>query len=347
MKNIVIGILGQGFVGSAIREGLKKHYEIKTYDIDESKCNSTLEEVCKLSNIIFVCVPTPMRKNGNCDTRILESAIASIDKTCIEVDRIVDENPIVVIKSTVPPGTTSKMNKTFENITVCFSPEFLTEANSFDDFKNQNRIIIGIPNYLANIVGFEIKRMFSKPFPNATIEICWSEEAEMVKYFTNCFLAAKVTFANQMYQICLDNNIDYDKVCKYALHDTRIGKSHLTVPGPDGDLGYGGHCVKGDVTVKTSIGPVQFRDLYELYKNNDLNNVKISSTNYSLNERNDKAIKQVTKNDYSGKMIRFTFGNNTFECTENHLVPIVRDGVDLLIEAKYITYLDSLYIERV
>ena len=74
-----IGIIGQGFVGSAIREGLKDFYNIKTYDIDESKCNATHEEVCVDSEIIFVCLPTPMRKDGSCDTRILQGELSLID----------------------------------------------------------------------------------------------------------------------------------------------------------------------------------------------------------------------------------------------------------------------------
>jgi UDPglucose 6-dehydrogenase len=98
--------------------------------------------------------------------------------------------------------------------------------------------------------------MFRKPFPNIPIVVTKSETAEMVKYFINCFLATKVTFANQMYQICLDNNLDYDKVCEYALHDERIGKSHLAVPGPDGDLGFGGHCFPKDLAAIISFGKI-------------------------------------------------------------------------------------------
>jgi len=90
--------------------------------------------------------------------------------------------------------------------------------------------------------------MFRKVFPRIPIVITKSSTAEMVKYFTNCFLATKVTFANQMFEICEASGIDYDKVCEYALHDTRIGKSHLAVPGPDGDRGFGGHCFPKDLS---------------------------------------------------------------------------------------------------
>ena len=241
---IRIGIIGQGFVGSAIREGLKDFYDILTYDIDSKKCNSTHDNVCLKSNIIFVCLPTPMRKTGECDTRILESAIKDIESTCFKSYE--SNNPVLVIKSTVPPGTTKRINDTCK-LSICFSPEFLTEANSFDDFKNQTRIIVGGDPDIGCVHAKKIKTMFRKPFPNIPIVITKFETAEMVKYFINCFLATKVIFANQMHEICDSGNIDYDKVCEYALYDNRIGKSHLAVPGPDGDFGFGGHCFPKDL----------------------------------------------------------------------------------------------------
>jgi UDPglucose 6-dehydrogenase len=167
----------------------------------------------------------------------------------------------------------------------------------------------------------------------------------MVKYFINCFLASKVTFANQMYDICENSEIDYDKVCEYALLDNRLGSSHLAVPGPDGDYGFGGHCVKGDTHIKTNSGELSFENLYNMFIAKGVEELLVNSTNYKLDEKNDKAIKQVTKNRYSGKMIRLVFGDNSFECTENHLIPIRRNGVDLLIEAKYVTHEDNIYVD--
>ena len=240
-----IGIIGQGFVGSAIREGLKKFYDVITYDIDISKCNSTHETVCTTSDIIFVCIPTPMRKSGECDTRLLESAISGIESECMAFHGK-NHGPILVIKSTVPPGTSKRIDNDCA-LNICFSPEFLTEANSFDDFKNQTRIIIGGDPAYNCTAAKKVKQMFRKPFPNIPIVVTKWETAETVKYFTNCFLATKVTFANQMYEICEASGIDYDKVCEYVLYDQRIGKSHLAVPGPDGDRGFGGHCFPKDL----------------------------------------------------------------------------------------------------
>jgi len=239
-----IGIIGQGFVGSAIREGLDKFYEVLTYDIEEKKSRNSHKEVIDNSDIIFLCVPTPMRKSGSCDTRILQKTIEKIEN---EVNR--ERSPILVIKSTVPPGTTENMSS-LTRLDVCFSPEFLTEANSFEDFKNQTRIIIGGPRPATGYV----KRMFKKAFPDIPIVKTGSKTAEMVKYFTNCFLASKVTFANQMFDICQTQDIDYDKVCEYALYDKRIGNTHLLVPGPDGDRGFGGHCFPKDLAAMIYFG---------------------------------------------------------------------------------------------
>jgi len=235
-----IGIVGQGFVGSAVYQGLKNFYTVRTFDIDESKCNSTHLEVCQKSDILFVCIPTPMRKSGECDTRLLESVIKKISEECM----LAGNRPIIVIKSTIPPGTTSRINNDVApELDVCFSPEFLTEANSFEDFKNQARIIIGGPRPSTG----KIKQMFRKAFPTIPIIKTGTRTAEMVKYFTNCFLATKVTFANEMYEICSQNEIDFDKVTEYALYDERIGRTHLMVPGPDGDRGFGGHCFPKDL----------------------------------------------------------------------------------------------------
>ena len=233
-----IGIVGQGYVGTAIKEGFQQHYEIFTYDkYDEEKSTANLWTLALRSNVIFVCVPTPMNQDGTCHTGIVEEVVKEIAESA-------HDKQIVVIKSTVPPGTTDRLHRKYRNISVIFNPEFLTEANFIEDFKNQNRIILGGTRNGTNIV----RQLYSRVFPHATIVKTGAKHAEMVKYFTNCFLATKVSFANEMKYICDNIDLDYDKVVEYATYDERLGKSHWAVPGPDGDFGFGGHCLPKDLS---------------------------------------------------------------------------------------------------
>jgi UDPglucose 6-dehydrogenase len=235
---MTIGVIGQGYVGTAIKLGFQDHYDVVTYDkYDIAKStHPKISDLVEETKVIFVCVPTPMRKDGTCYTGIVEEVIREINETA--------NDHIVVIKSTVPPGTTDRFNHEFSNVTVIFNPEFLTEENFLDDFKNQNRIILGGSRKGTN----KLRQIYSKVFPKATIVKTGDKHAEMVKYFTNCFLATKVSFANEMYNICEQLDLDYDKIVEYATYDERLGKSHWAVPGPDGDFGFGGHCLPKDLS---------------------------------------------------------------------------------------------------
>ena len=235
----MIGIIGQGFVGNAIYQKFKNYFDVHTYDLDESKSNDTKENVIH-QQYLFLCLPTPMNTDGSCNVDIIERELGNIDL-------IADNHEVVktvVIKSTISPGTTEKWNKKYEALNIVFNPEFLTEANAVEDFNNQNRIILGGPRPATT----ELRRLYSKVFPKAHIIKTDSTHAEMVKYLTNSFLATKVSFANEIYQVCEKLNIDYDKVVEYATLDDRLGKSHWNVPGPDGDFGFGGHCLPKDLS---------------------------------------------------------------------------------------------------
>ena len=236
----MIGIVGQGFVGNAVYQKFKNYYEVLTNDLDESKCNSDLENLIMKSEYIFLCLPTPMKSDGKCDISILEKVINEIDLLSDNFE--VKRN--IIIKSTIPPGTTEEFNKRYESLNIVFNPEFLTERNAVRDYENQNRIILGGPRPTTT----ELKQIFSKVFPKAHIIKTDSTHAEMVKYLTNTFLSVKVSFANEIYQMCEKLNIDYDKVVEYATYDERLGKSHWNVPGHDGDFGFGGHCFPKDLS---------------------------------------------------------------------------------------------------
>jgi len=240
-----IGIVGQGYVGTAIKVGFESYYSLETYDkFDESKSTCDLGKLVEDCNVIFVCVPTPMDKDGSCHTGIVEEVVNEINQLSLAFNQHSSKSRIVVIKSTVPPGTTERINKNCKAISVIFNPEFLTEANFIDDFKNQTRIILGGTRKGTN----KLRQIYSKVFPTAHIIKTHSTIAELVKYMTNSYLATKVSFANEMYQICEKFDMDYDKVVEYATLDERLGVTHWSVPGPDGDFGFGGHCLPKDLS---------------------------------------------------------------------------------------------------
>ena len=230
----MIGIIGQGFVGNAVYQKFKRYEKVFTYDLDKNKCNSTFNKLQQNSKIIFVCLPTPMNTDGSCNLKIVENVLHKLNKV---------GKYIIIIKSTVVPGTTKKWNETYKDLSIVFNPEFLTEANAITDYENQSRIILGGKRPTTT----KLKPLFAKIFPRAHIIKTDSTHAEMVKYITNTFLSVKVSYANQIQKLCEAINIDYDKVIEYATYDERIGQSHWSVPGPDGKFGYGGSCFPKDI----------------------------------------------------------------------------------------------------
>ena len=242
MFTMKIGIIGQGYVGTAIKVGFEPHYTVETYDkYDGWKTTIQLTDLVETCQVIFVCVPTPMNKDGSCHTDIVEGIVKKIDD---RVDLANIPKPTVVIKSTVPPGTTDRLHRKYKGVDVIFNPEFLTEMNFIEDFKNQSRIILGGVRRGTSL----LRQVYSKVFPHATIVKTNAKYAETVKYFINCFLGTKVSFANEMKMLCDEIDIDFDKVVEYATYDERLGKSHWAVPGPDGELGFGGHCLPKDIS---------------------------------------------------------------------------------------------------
>ena len=239
MKKYKVGIVGQGYVGKALKVGFKSdNIEINTYDkyLSDQSTVKDLNELILSSNIIFICVPTPMKKNGECFTGIVEEVVK-------DINILADDKKTVIIKSTVPPGTTEKLNEICKNISLIFNPEFLTEANFLDDFKNQKYIILGGNKKDLDLV----ENLYSIIFPEIKINRTTPINAEIVKYFLNTYLATKVSFANEMKILCDHVNADYNQIVNLVIQDNRIGKSHLMVPGPDGKLGFGGSCFPKDI----------------------------------------------------------------------------------------------------
>lgn len=234
-----IGIVGRGFVGGAMYDNFKQCFEVASWDLDESKRTlNSFESFVDWSDIIFICVPTPMKDDGECDTSIVESVVGKIAN--------LDRRKYVVIKSTVTPGTTERLAQS-HNMVIGFNPEFLTEANAYGDFRYQPLIILGSDDTGLGTVMAQIYYEFNSKVDNVAHVISrTTKEAEIFKYLANCFLATKVIFANEFKTLCDKVGVDYGRVAEVAVLDKRLGHTHWRVPGPDGRYGFGGSCFPKD-----------------------------------------------------------------------------------------------------
>ena len=231
MRKPTIGIIGNGFVGEAQAFAFSPVSEIKIYDIDQLKSTHTLNQTHN-SDFVFVCVPTPMYKDGNQNLEFVE-----------EVFKHAHKKPIYILKSTVLPGTTDKLNKIYTKLKIVFSPEFLTERTSKLDMLTQSRIIIGGNKAWTK----EVRKIYELRFKNKNIIETDSITSELIKYMNNTFFATKVSIMNEFKQISDKIGADWIKALDGFASDGRIGDSHLNVPGHDGQLGYGGKCFPKDV----------------------------------------------------------------------------------------------------
>jgi len=246
--------VGYGFVGEAVARGFRHAVDVWIYDkVQGSLCMSSgstssssyssasaepLQDlVRRVDGPIFVCVPTPMKPDGSCDTSIVAEVVAGLGTS----------RPIV-LKSTVPPGTTGWLAAKYD-ARICFNPEFLTEANSVEDFKRQDHIILGGACGVVQEVG----ALYAEAFPGVHQEWVPATTAEMIKYATNAFLATKVSFANEIKRLCAALGIPYEKMIEVAKLDPRLGESHWQVPGPDGHHGFGGSCFVKDLNALLSV----------------------------------------------------------------------------------------------
>lgn len=235
---INLGIIGYGFVGQAVANGFNVSSGGKDSILyyDKFKESIPLKKVIESSEFIFICLPTPMKSDeSGIDLSIFFEQMPEITTHTDKTDKI------IVIKSTITPGTTAKLEAKFPKSQFCFNPEFLTEANFLEDFINANRTVIGANN---DLVSRRVAVIYRQRFPKTQIFQTDPTTAEAVKYFANAFLSLKVTFANFFYDYCQKIGIKYEEVKKMAASDQRIGDFHLDVTTL---RGFGGKCFPKDL----------------------------------------------------------------------------------------------------
>ena len=267
--NISINILGYGYVGSACgylcdkndvkynvcdlqkKEGDFNYFNNIPDTISFSESNSDL-------NIYMICVPTPSDSDGNCDTSIVKNVLTQLNKYVLK-------ETFIIIKSTLVPGTCTDLSNSFPNLNIILCPEFLREKSYKDDIYNAQFVLLGIHHKLPmdkySIV-LKVMRLFYKH--NSQIDILMKsyEECEIFKYTLNTFFAMKITFFNEIHELCEKMNVDYQDLKTLFPLEPRIGNYGTHVPGPGNEF-YG---------FKLSCLPKEVRSMIKLQEKLELSN---------------------------------------------------------------------------
>jgi UDPglucose 6-dehydrogenase len=232
-----IGIIGYGVVGRAFENVFKGKAKIFIYDRFVPQY-SDLNAVISNCPAVFAAVPTPMKEDGSIDLSCIKDVLSKISGAGIPVKKL----PIVVLRSTIIPGTTRDLQKKHPSLKLVFNPEFLSERNSLADMERTDRIIIG-----GKIKDCKkIEDIYRLAFPQARYIITDTTTAEMIKYAANVTLAGQVMIANELFQICRKLHLDWAFIRNAVILDPLIGGNNK-VPGPDGNLGFGGKCLPKDL----------------------------------------------------------------------------------------------------
>lgn len=243
-----IAIIGYGYVGKAIGEFFKDKFYLEVYDPNVSSfkdrfgdsCITATKEQVNVCDLAIICVPTPMLESGKVDTSIVEETMKWL------------KTPLIMIKSTVPPGTTCRLANEYDmKDRLVFSPELIGEGGyplpvwermpHPTDMKQHHYFTFGgSKEAVKKVIPFFTK--VRGPF--CEYRITDSTTAELSKYMENVWIATKVTFCNEMYDIAENIGVDYNELRELWLADGRVGKSH-TIVYPD-KRGFTGKCIPKD-----------------------------------------------------------------------------------------------------
>lgn len=215
-------IAGFGFVGQAHHAVLSKTFSVSVYDPEKGHTDFGSPDA------VIICVSTPPRHDGSCE-------MANVYEV---VERCPDSAPIL-IKSTISVEGWQMLKETFPEKKLAFSPEFLRSATALEDFYNNRHMFIG-----GDETGYW-HALFRVAFDDDTFttELAVPEELILAKYLRNSFLALKVSFFNQAYDLCKSVGVNYDVVSYLVGEDERIGHSHTQITQ---ERGFGGHCFPKD-----------------------------------------------------------------------------------------------------
>lgn len=238
-----IGIVGMGAVGTATKNLFATQFEVVSTDRQQIGYIAwTTPDVARhCDGPIFVCVPTPPHPNGRCDTSIVEEVVAEINEVNLSLP--------VIIKSTIPPGTVDMLAEHHPDLAIAHQPELVT-----DRFHNQPGaeppiIVLGGDRRACKAA----EQAYLATMPEPTIIFTEARTAELLKYARNVFFALKITYANELARICKQVDVDYDDLAQLLRRFPWCGTHHWSVPGPDGERGFGGKCLPKDLAALLTI----------------------------------------------------------------------------------------------
>ena len=230
-----LGIIGHGFVGSAVDQGFTR--DCAKFIVDPKHNNNSIQDLIAFQPAAtFVCVPTPKTGSGEANVSIVESVLTELDHY---------QNHLVIIKSTVPAYQLKKFQDSFKNLNIVYNPEFLTEKNYIEDFRNPPMHVFGGDRENTD----QVEQLYKNHSVCSECPVFHTDTltASFVKYSINSFLATKVTFFNELYDVYQSQGgRNYAELIRMIGTDKRIGKTHMNVPGNNGERGYGGSCFPKD-----------------------------------------------------------------------------------------------------
>jgi len=267
-----VAIIGYGFVGKALKFGLKDN--VKTFKVDPRLGTEISDLIDFKPNVCFICVPTPMNDDGSQDTEILQKVIDDLLLNSI--------SSLIILKSTVLPDYVNKLKKFIPGLVL--NPEFLRERHANNDFINSKLIVLGGP-----IESTKLAADFYKNYTKCkTTDYKFTDHvsAALIKYSINTFLALKVTFFNQLHDVFSESgqSMEWKDFVDIISTDERIGHSHMKVPGIDGKFGYGGPCFPKDCNALIAYSENIGKPFEILKKSAEINN-KIRKQYIKLSKR--------------------------------------------------------------
>jgi UDPglucose 6-dehydrogenase len=258
-----LGIIGKGFVGSAVANGFD--IDVDQFVVDPLINDNTIIDLVNYDPpLLFVCVPTPEQETHmDVDVSIARDVLAELEK--------LKYKGIVVIKSTITPDHLTTFKKTFKKLKIVYNPEFLTEANSFQDFLNPDMQILGGKwRDCETVEKAYIRHSSVRTVPTFKVDLI---TASLIKYTINSWLATKVTWFNELYNLheASGSHSSWEQFIDMLTRDPRIGDTHMKVPGPDGKFGFGGHCFPKDTKAFLYYSKLKKNELKLLKKSMDIN----------------------------------------------------------------------------